>query len=167
MTDTARSAPALTLAAVSSGRRYPLNALGKWALLLFAGQGTQAIPERVNLAIRDHYPSTDQLLIANVADLRVVPRLFRGIAVSALERSYRRGAAQVPHGIPVDDYVIILPDWDGGATVALGFEQVDWTVGVALIDPAGGVAARFQSNDPTARLIELLAESLGPPDPPA
>jgi all-trans-retinol 13,14-reductase len=152
------SAPAATLTAAGSGREVKLNAIGRRSVLLFHTAETSEDAERINQAIRvvAEYQACESVTIANVVDLHSVPKLFRSFAEKSMRESYDKASQSIPQGQDPQDYVIILPDWDGKATQGFGLGDTSKVVGLAVLDVQGGVVGTYQGGEPERHTLELL-----------
>ena len=128
-------------------------------MLLFHTQETAEAAAAVNASLRaqDNYKSCDSLFIANIVDLHSVPKLFRGFAEKAMKESYGKAAASLANGIKAEDYVFILPDWDGSATKAFGLKDTNKTAGVAVLNTGGNIIGTHQNRDLISQAMQLLA----------
>lgn len=159
MQQTRTRAPAVTLEAIGHGRKLTLDALGVPALLIFVARETSDAASPVVQSIRDTYPMASQLLIANVADVRGIPRLVRKVAQTLMKSSYNNAVERLAEGRTPEDYVLILPEWDGALMKPLGIEDVTKTIAVAVIDASGGVVGTYQGDDVTAGALALLEQA--------
>jgi hypothetical protein len=144
--------------AIGSNRVMKLDAIGKPALLLFHTPETAEDAAKVNTAIRsqNQYQSCDSLVIANIVDLHAVPKLFRGFAEKAMKESYEKAALTLPAGAKPEDYVLILPDWDGSVTKAFGLKDTHATAALVVMDACGGLIGSYHGNDGVSNALELL-----------
>ena len=149
-----------TLKAAGSGREVTLNSIGKPAVLLFHTADTAEDAQRINQAVRavDEYQACTSITIANVVDLRSVPKLFRGFAEKSMRESFDKASKSVPQGEDPQDYVIILPDWDGKATKGFGLEDTGKVVGLAVLDAQGSMVGTYQGDEPERHALELLTQ---------
>ena len=133
-------APDVTLQAVVSERNVPLAAPEMLTVLIFHGEDTADAASEVNFAIRQAFPSASRVLIASVVDLGFVPKMFHGLARDAMRSAFQKESnTYLPEGYDASDYIVILPDWNGDVTEAFGFEDVDETLGVVVIEERGRV----------------------------
>ena len=70
-----KPAPAVTLKANGHGRQLTFNKLGVTTLLVCVARETSDKASPVVTAVREKYPTADEVLIANIADARPFPRL--------------------------------------------------------------------------------------------
>ena len=155
------SAPAVTFKAAGSGRQVTLNAIGKRSVLLFHTADTSEDAERINKAVRavDEYQACTSITIANVVDLHSVPKLFHSFAEKSMRDSFDKASRSIPKGQDPQDYVIILPDWDGKTTKGFGLGDTSKVVGLAVLDEQGGVVGTYQGNEPERNALELLQKA--------
>jgi all-trans-retinol 13,14-reductase len=148
--------------AIGSGRELILNSIGKRSVLLFHTADTAEDAERINQAVRavDVYQACTFITIANIVDLHSVPKLFRGFAEKSMRESFDKASKSIPQGQDPQDYVIILPDWDGKATKCFGLGDTSKVVGLAVLDEQGGVVGTYQGNEPESHVLELLQKAL-------
>ena len=148
----------MTIKAAGSGRQVTLNAIGKRSMLLFHTADTSEDAERINKAVRavDEYQACTSITIANVVDLHSVPMLFRSFAEKSMRDSFDKASKSIPQGQDPQDYVIILPDWDGKTTKGFGLGDTSKVVGLAVLDEQGGVVGTYQGNEPERHALELL-----------
>ncbi|MCC6957079.1 MAG: hypothetical protein IT316_09840 [Anaerolineales bacterium] len=143
--------PTIKLNAVASGRRLVLDRLGVPIVLAFLWVDTQYLAEEIDQAVRERYPEASQVLVANVASLRGVPGIFRGLAEGEMKKAYKETAAKLPAGRDPADYVIILPDWKSECARALGLRDISSKPAVAVLDGAGGIVGVHQGEPDTLR----------------
>ena len=147
-----------TLKAAGSGREIVLDKIGKPAMLLFHTQETAEQAAKVNATIRDveSYAKAENFFIANVVDLHGIPKLFRNFAERAMKSSYEEAVAKLPKNLSSEDYVIILPDWDGSITKTAGLENVNKAVGVVVLDASGAIQGVFRGEAAIGQALQLL-----------
>lgn len=148
--------PQKTLVAIGSKRRVTLNHIGKPAVLLFLARETADDGPPINAQVRESYPWAADLMTASVVDLHIVPRLVRGIAEAAMRLAYDKAVERFPRefkppqpGVIVnpEDYILILPDWDGSVTKAFGMRNPAKTPGLAVLNQHGEVVGVQQGGD--------------------
>jgi hypothetical protein len=141
-------APKVTLTAVQSGRVISApTCRGHPVLLLFHNHRTLTAVEEVQWAVRSRYPLSTKPILANIVDLGGVPRLLRRTVRSALQAGYEQGAAAVPDGLDPDDYVIILPDWNGRVTADFALRDVGKNAAIILLDENWALRGCHQGSD--------------------
>ena len=149
-------APDFSLTAVVSERTIsPTNITGQ-LLLIFHGYQAAALVGRTIEAIRAVYPDPQQLLIASVADMRIVPRLLRGMAEKIMGDAYHQAAAHVPSGQEPADHIIILPDWQGRVFAAYQIPENKGQVALVLIDQDQLIQDTYLGHEPQEAALALL-----------
>ena len=127
---------------------------GTTTLLICMNQETQKAAEAVEEAVRARWPLASDLLVAYVIDLRSVPGMFRKLAENMLASEYRKAIEALPAGQLPQDYVVVLPDWNGEAIQALGFDGASYAPGAAILTSEGGLAGTL-SNATAADVVAL------------
>ena len=74
--------------------------------------------------------------------------------------AYEEASQELPEGWKPYDYLLILPDWDGKITRAVGFNNTDRTAGVVVLDSQGNIAGVYQGKDLVGQSLALL-EKIG------
>ncbi|OAI39648.1 hypothetical protein AYO38_07285 [bacterium SCGC AG-212-C10] len=100
-------------------------------------------------------PSIAGFLI--VVDLRAVPRLLRKPAEGILNGRYKDLAADLPAGRVPEEWIFILPDWNGTLLGAFGFTDVSSRAGFAVVDATGELHGTFQGESREAEAMACLA----------
>ncbi len=149
------SPPEITLEAVGSGRKVNLGELRTPAVLIFHGPSNASEASRINAEIRTTYPRASEVLVANVVDLDGVPKLFRSFAGREMKKAYEKAAAALPAGASPEEYVVVLPDWDGKATKAFGLAEVEERPAVVVLKD-GRVVGAAQGDGLAERAAALL-----------
>ena len=151
--------PSITLTVAGSGRRLHLDRLDVPAVLFFLWRDTIHLAEPVNLAVRRRYPLASQLLVANLADLRGVPGLFHGLVLREMERGYHDIAARLPPDLDPADYVLIIPDWKGKATRAVGLPSPLRHPALAVLGRGGLLLGVHQGDNLSDAAIQILEQA--------
>jgi hypothetical protein len=146
----------LKLTAFNSGRVIEPGHTGRPVLLICFGQETQGEIEAVEKAAREIHPLDADLIVAHVIDLHAVPSLFRKVAEGVLGGEHRKAVEALPPDRAAEDYVVMLPDWDGAIVKALGLTDATKALGLALVDLDGSIAWRYQGASPADALREAL-----------
>ncbi len=141
--------------AIETGRSLTLNQVGHPLVLLFHTQDTASSAQSINESIRKHHPDPNVITVVNIVDLHAVPRMFRKIAERAMRSSFNEAAASLDSSFNPDECIVIVADWDGSITKAMGFENVDDVPGIAILDAKGDIAQTEQSADPATTLAFL------------
>jgi hypothetical protein len=155
-----KPAPAVTLKAVGHGRQLTFNALGTAAVVMFVARETSEQPQPVVTAIRDKWRKASDVMIVNVADGRAFPKLIHKVAEQIMKSSYNDAVKDLEPGMKPEDYVLIVPDWDGKLLKPLGFDDVTKNIGVAVIDAKGNVVGTYQGDDATTQVMSMLEKTV-------
>jgi len=153
--------PPATLTAAGSQRKVALEQIEQPTVLIFHTQETAAAGTAVNQAVREQYPLASSVFIASVVDLHTLPKLFRRFAESAMRKSYEEAAASLPKGFAAQDYVVILPDWDGAVTQAVGLQKIDAQAAAMVVAGNGRVVGVVQGHDLVGKVMGMLATAVG------
>ncbi|MDP9238605.1 MAG: hypothetical protein M3P30_14625 [Chloroflexota bacterium] len=156
---TPQRAPSVTVEAIGHGRKIVIDAIGAPAVLIFAGRETSDAAPPIVDSIRAKYPMASQVVIANVADVRGIPRFVRKVAQTMMKSSYNKALDRLEPGKTPGEYVLILPDWDGTVMTPLGIDDVSKSVAIAVIDAKGNVVGTYQGIDAAARALSLLDQA--------
>jgi hypothetical protein len=152
--------PYPTLEAVGSGRIVDVASLDRPAVFICFAEATQHGADPVEAAVRARFTAA-QVLVGHVIDLHTVPTLFRGMARGILDQEHAKALAELPPGEPAEDYVVMLPDWDGAFVAALGLNDVSRHLGVAVFTADGTLVGTEQGNDVPAEAVRLLDQAVG------
>jgi hypothetical protein len=151
--------PPITITAVGSKAKLTLDNLKRPAVLLFLWQETEALGEEVRAAVREKYPEPAQVLIINLADLRVIPRLMHKIAEREFTKGYKRTVAKLPEGATPAHHVIILPDWKGEVADAVGASDTHETPAVAVLNADAEIIGVHQGQDLVDATLTILEDA--------
>jgi hypothetical protein len=145
------------LTAVGTGRTIDVTGLDRPAVFLCFAQATQHDAEPIEAAVRERFTASE-VLIGHVVDLHTVPRMFKGMAEHILKSEYDKAVSELPEGERAEDYVIILPDWDGTFVGSLGLaEEVSKRLAVAVFGRDGSLLGTEQGDDAAASCLALLS----------
>jgi hypothetical protein len=156
-------APPFSLKAVVSERPINSQNIAGAFLLIFHSYLTVFIVGEVIQAVREVYPSPDQVLIASVADLRIVPRLLRGTAKNIVRKAYKEAAKQIPSGHDPANHIIILPDWNGVIFKAYRVPDTSGQVALVLINESRVIQGSYHGAQPAQAALALLADTIEEP----
>lgn len=149
-------APDFSLTAVVSKRTISPQDTPNKLLLLFHGYEAATLAGSVIAGVREVYPDPQRLVIASVADLRVVPRLLKGMAEKIMGDAYQQAAQQVPQGEDAADHVVILPDWQGAVFEAYGVPRSNGQVALVLVNEESLIGGSYIGDAPLAGALSLL-----------
>lgn len=160
-TDGRQQAPAVTLKANGHGRALTFNKLGTTAVLICVARETSDQSSPVVTVIREAYPSAADVMVITIADTRPFPRIIRKVAEQLMKSAYNDAVKNLMEGRTPEEYVLIVPDWDGQVLGPLGIDDVTKTIAIAVIDAGGNVAGVYQGDDPRSRVLELIGSAKG------
>lgn len=152
-------APPFALKAEVSKRQVDLQNTSGALLLLFHSRQTAPNVVEVARAVRETYPSPDQLLIANIADMRIVPRLLRGAVRAFIKSAYNEAIAQIPSGQDPADHIIILSDWDGKLFQAYRIPPTDRQMALVYVNESKKIAGSYIGTQPAHAALSFLSNS--------
>jgi len=150
-------APDFALVAAGSGREVSLaGCAGRYLVLVFHAQNATLAVERMNRRIRESYPSAEEVVVASVADLGLVPPPFLPMAQTALASSYRQAARRLPPGADPAEYVVILGDLTGRVTRLYGAVSSYLSPVAVVVGLDGAVCRRAFGPDLAGAVLKLL-----------
>lgn len=150
-------APDFALVAAGSGRRVSLSGCaGRPLVLVFHAQNAALAVERLNRSLRERYPTPEDLVVASVADLGLVPPPFLPTVRMALDSSYRSAARRLPPGSDPAEYVVILGDATGRVTRLYGASSAYLSPIAVVVGPDGTVRGRALGPNLAGATLELL-----------
>ncbi len=154
--ETGEKAPHFSLLAAGSGRRVSLEgAAGRKAVLIFHLQGTAPTAREINRAVRARHPP-EEVLIASVVDLSVVPPVYWMSVSLILNTAYNQAAAELPSDTDPADYVVILPDWAGFVSRNYGVRNTGRAAVIVIVDEDSNVASYYQGERPVEAVFGAL-----------
>lgn len=151
------AAPPFDLLAAGSGRRLSLEAAsGRKLVLIFHLQGTAPTAQEINRAVRARYPSPDDVVVASVIDLSMVPPVYWMTVAMVLNGAYERARFELPLEVDPARFIMILPDWNGAVNRAYGARRTSRAAAVVVVDEDSNVAGSYQGERPVDAVMELL-----------
>lgn len=133
--------PPFAATAAVSGRSVTPQALsGHQAVLVCHGPKSTDAPKDVARAVRSKSLDPKAPVLASIVDLRPMAGLWRKVAEAQIKSSYAKLAEKVPPGHDPADHILICPDWDAAACLALGATQADQEPLAIVLDEAGTVS---------------------------
>jgi len=151
--------PPIAITAVGSKAKISLDKLKRPAVLLFLWQETEALGDDVRTAVRKKYPEPAQVLIINLADLRGIPRMMRGMVERELVKGYKRTVAKLPAEAQPAHHVIILPDWKGEVAEAVDAGDTHIIPAVAVLSADGEIIGIHRGEDLVDATLKLLDQA--------
>jgi len=153
-------APYFSLLAAGSGRRLDTqDVVGRRVVLVFHLQGTAPTAREINRAVRLRYPDPEDVLIASVIDLSIVPPFYWMSVGLILGQAYDRAAQELPPGADPAEYVVILPDWGGLVSRRYDVGNTGRAAAIVVLDEDGSVAASYQGERPVESVLEVIGRT--------
>ena len=154
---TGQHAPDFSLLAAGSGRRVGLeSAAGGKLVLIFHLQGTAPTAQEINRSVRARYPSPEDVLVASVIDLSIVPPVYWATVSLVLATAYQQATSELPPGFNPEDYIIILPDYGGFVSRRFGARNTGRAAAIAVINEDSTVVGNYQGEKPVEAVLEIL-----------
>ena len=151
------AAPPFHLLAAGSGRRLSLQrASGRKLVLIFHLQGTAPTAQEINRTVRTLHPSPDEVLVASVIDLSIVPPVYWMTVAMVLNSAYERARIELPSEADPAEFIMILPDWNGAVNRAYGARRTSRAAAVVVVDEDSNVAGSYQGERPVEAVLDLL-----------
>jgi hypothetical protein len=151
--------PDLKLQAAVSGREVSKATLaGRRAVLVVHGSRSTDAAKEVSKAVRARFKPAE-VALASIVDLRSFGGLWRRVAEAQVKSNYDKLAAKVKEADAAADpadWVVICPDWDGSASLALGVAKPDDEPAVIVAGPDGKVLGTALGSELGAKAMALL-----------
>ena len=158
--ETGKQAPRFSLLAAGSGRQINTrNVMGRRVVLIFHLQGTAPTAREINRAVRIHYPDPEDVLVASVIDLSIVPPFYWMSVGLILNQAYDRAAEELPPDADPAKYVVILPDWGGLVSRRYDVGNTGRAAAIVVLDEGGSVAASYQGERPVETVLEVIGQT--------
>ena len=150
-------APDFVLLAAGSGRRGRLRELaGRKVVLVFHLQGTAPTARAMNRAVRERFPDPEEVFIASVIDLSIVPSLYWMTVGLVLNSAYEQVARELPPDVDPAEYLVILPDWGGRVSRDYGVRNTGRAAAIVVVDEDSNVTLSYQGERPVEAVLEAL-----------
>jgi hypothetical protein len=150
-------APYFRALAAGSGREISLRTCaGRPIVLIFHSQNTAHVAEQVNRAVRETYPSHEDVVVASVVDLSLVPPIYWLTASVMVGQAYERASREIPSDFDPADYIVILQDWGGLISRRFGVRGVNRDAAVVVIDENAEVTGFYQGREPVETVLDAL-----------
>ncbi|HEV2743901.1 MAG TPA: hypothetical protein VGV91_12145 [Rubrobacter sp.] len=145
------------LLAAGSGRRVRLRELaGRKVVLVFHLQGTAPTARAMNRAVRERFPDPEEVFIASVIDLSIVPPLYWMTVGLVLNSAYEQAARELPPDVDPAEYLVILPDWGGRVSRDYGVRNTGRAAAIVVVDEDSNVTLSYQGERPVEAVLEAL-----------
>jgi len=106
-------------------------------VLVFHGNKTQDAPKLVGKAVRAAHPDWQDVLVANVVNLKPFAGLFSKVASAQIKQTYEKMAGKLTDH--PEEYVVICPDFDNAIGPLFGVADSDKEPAVVVLDGDGAV----------------------------
>ena len=150
-------APGFDLVAAGSGRRVDLRDLeGRKVVLVFHLQGTAPTAREINRAVRTRFPDPDEVLVASIIDLAIVPPVYWITVGLVLGSAYDQATRELPPDVDPAEYLVILPDWGGRVSRGYGVRNTGRAAAIAVVDEDSNVILSYQGESPVEAVLGAL-----------
>ncbi len=137
--------------AVGSGREVCSgNCAGRRLVLIFHSQDNAYILEEINRTVRERYPSTEDVLVAGVVDLSLVPPMYWLTASLVVGQVHGRG-------VPADE-ALTLQDWGGLISRRFGVREVGRNITVVVVNEHARISSFYRGPEPACAVLRALEE---------
>ncbi len=137
--------------AASSGREVSSRSCaGCRLVLVFHSENTAYLLKETNRAVRDRYPSTEDVVVAGVVDLSLVPPLYWLTASLVVGQVHGRG-------VPADE-ALTLQDWGSLISRRFGVREVGRNITVVVVDEHARVSGLYRGLEPVGAVLYALEE---------
>jgi hypothetical protein len=155
--ETGKQAPRFSLLAAGLGRRVDTRSvIGRKVVVIFHLQGTAPTAREINHAVRAHHPDPEDVLVASVIDLSIVPPFYWMSVGLILNQAYDGATEDLPPDANPAEYVVILPDWGGLVSRNYGARNTGRAAALVVLDEEGGVAVSYHGERPIAAVLEMI-----------
>lgn len=129
---------------------------GRKVVLVFHLQGTAPTARGINRAVRERFLDPEEVFIASVIDLSVVPPLYWMTVGLVLGSAYEQAARELPPGADPAEYLAILPDWGGRVSRDYGARNTGRAAAIVVVDENSNVTVSYQGERPVEAVLEAL-----------
>jgi hypothetical protein len=142
--ETGELAPHFSLLAAGSARRVGLRAeVGGRVVLVFHLQGTAPTAREINRAVRARPTDPEDVLVASVIDLSIVPPVY-WIYVSLIpNQAYDRATDELPPGVDPSECLVIPPGLEWPRQPRLRRQDTGRAAAI-VVDEGSNVALAYQ-----------------------
>ena len=129
---------------------------GRKVVLVFHLQGTAPTARALNRAVRERFPDPEEVFVASVIDLSMVPTLYWMTVGLVLGSAYEQAAGELPPGVDPADYLVILPDLGGRVSRNYGVRNTGRAAAIVVVDEDSDIAVSYQGERPVEAVLEAL-----------
>ncbi len=131
------------------------HANGRKTVLVFHGNKTQDAPKQVGKAVRAAFPGWEDVLVANIVNLKPFSGMFSKVANAQIKQTYEKMSAKVD---PAEEYVVICPDFENAIGPMFGVADSDKECAVVVLDGDGAVLGSHAGLDGIADAAVTLLQ---------
>ena len=154
---TGERAPGFDLVAAGSGRRVDGRELeGRKVVLIFHLQGTAPTAREINRAVRARFPDPDEVLVASIIDLSIVPPVYWITVGLVLGTAYDQASRELPPDVDPAEYLVILPDWGGRVRRGYGARNTGRAAAIVVVDEDSNIILSYQGESPVGAVLGAL-----------
>ncbi len=110
----------------------------------------------MNHAVRQRFLDPEEVFVASVIDLSMVPTLYWMTVGLVLGGAYEQAAGELPPGVDPADYLVILPDWGGRVGRNYGVRNTGRAAAIVVVDEASDIDVSYQGERPVEAVLEAL-----------
>ena len=127
--------------------------VGRKVVLVFHLQGTAPTARAMNRAVRERFPDPEEVFIASVIDLSIVPPLYWMTVGLVLNSAYEQAARELPPDVDPAEYLVILPDWGGRVSRDYGVRNTGRAAAIVVVDGDSNVTLSYQGERPVEAVL--------------
>ncbi len=147
--------PAFQTEAAVSGVVVSVESLARRrAVVVLHGPRTAEAPKLVGKAVRAKHASADDVVVANVVNLKSMAGLWKKVADAQIKATYEKMASKL--GDNAEDYVLICPDYENAVASAFGFDDTNQKAAVVVLDDDGTVLGATDDGDLAEQALAWL-----------
>lgn len=144
-----------TTAAVTDREVSPQALAGRRAVLVLHGPRTSEAPKLVGKAVRAVHKSADEVVVANVVNLKSMAGLWKKVADAQVKATYEKMAGKLGDDAP--DYVVICTDYENAVATAFGFADTNQKAAVVVLEDDGTVIGSTDEGDLAEQALGWLS----------
>ena len=123
---------------------------------MFVGRETSEQAQPIVSAVREVYPTVDQVMICNMADVRGIPKLVRKPVEMLMKSSYKDAVENLEAGRTAEDYVLDPAGLGLGGVRCIRCEGCQQGCGCRCDRPLGQIVGMYQGESPAEQVLAFL-----------
>ncbi len=131
---------------------------GRKVVLVFHLQGTAPTAREINRAVRARFPDPEEVFVASVIDLSIVPPLYWMTVNLVLGSAYEQAACELPPNADPAEYLVILPDWGGRVSREYGIRNTGRAAAIVVVDEGSNMGLSYQGERPVEAVLRVLED---------